>query len=84
MSTLSRAWDAFMRAIEDARALTVSGAELDAIAELVRSARELLDIIEQEIAIHQIDMPAGVAGAVLTQLRDRLESLEREVMLTRH
>ena len=49
MSTIAQAWDAFMQAIDGARALTVSGAEQHEIAEPVRYARELLDIIEAEI-----------------------------------
>jgi hypothetical protein len=83
MSTLARAWDAFMRAIEEARALTISGAEPPVIAEVVRHARELLEIIEAEIAAHPIAIP-GAAGAVLMRLRGRLQSLEKDVMPTRH
>jgi hypothetical protein len=80
MSTLARAWDAFMQAVEDARALTASGAEPHAIADLVRYARDLFDIIEAEIAIHPIAIP-GAAGAVLAQLRGRLQSLEKDVRI---
>jgi len=84
MSALERAWDEFMQAIDDARAAAIGGAESPAIAELVRYAHELLDIIEDEIAAHQIDMPAGAAGAVLMHLRNRLRSLEKDVMPSRH
>src|SRR5205823_4364004 len=83
MSTLARAWDEFMRAIGDARTLTVDGAEPHAIAELVRYARELLEIIEAELAAQPIAIP-GAAGAVLAQLRGRLQSLEKDVVPTRH
>ena len=76
MSTLAKAWDAFMQATEEAHALIFSGAEPHAIAELVRYARELLDIIESELADHAIAIP-GAAGAVLAQLRGRLQSLEK-------
>jgi hypothetical protein len=69
-----------MRAVEDARALTASGAEPHAIADLVRYARDLLDIIEAEIAAHPIAIP-GAAGAVLAQLRGRLQSLEKDVRI---
>lgn len=84
MSTLAEAWDAFMRAIDEARALANSGAEPLVTAEHVRHARDLLDIIEAKIAAHQIDISAGAAIAVLAQLRSRLESLEKDVMPTRH
>ena len=53
------------------------------IGHAVRHARELLDIIEDEIAAHQIDIP-GTTGGVLAQLRGRLHSLEKDVMPTRH
>ena len=83
MSTLASAWEEFMRTIEEARALNQCGADTRTIAELVRYARELLDIIADEI----IDEPSsGMADAraVLAQLRGRLESLERDVTPTRH
>lgn len=84
MNDVTRAWDEFMRAIDEARAAAVGGAEPHAMAELVPGAHELLDLFEDEIAAHQIDIPAGAAGAVLSQLRGRLRSLERGVMPTRH
>ena len=80
MSTLARAWDAFTQAIEDARVLTASGAEPHAIADLVRYARDLLDIIDVEIAADPIAIP-GRAGTVLAQLRGRLQSLEMDVRI---
>ncbi len=83
MSELGRAWDAFVRAIAEGRALSASGAEPHAIAELVRYARELLDIIEAEMTAHPIAI-RGAAGAVLTQLRGRLQTLERNVSPARH
>ncbi len=56
-----------------------STAEAHTIAELVLYARELLDIIAEEI----IDQPKSTvadARAVLAQLRSRLESPERDIM----
>jgi hypothetical protein len=58
--------------------LNVRGAEPQAIAELVRYARELLDIIEDEIADSAPDTVAD-ARVALVQLRGRLESLERDI-----
>jgi len=83
MSTLARAWDEFMQAVEEARDLHARGAEPNAIAELVRYARELLDIIEAELAATPIAVP-GAAGAVLTQLRGRLQTLERHITPSGH
>lgn len=83
MSTIERAWTAFMVAIDEARDLHERGADADELAMLLRHARELLDIIEDEIVTQPIAIP-GAAGAVLTQLRGRLHALERDVMPTRH
>lgn len=52
VSTVARAWDAFMEAIIDARDMHARGADAVIVADLVRDARELLDIIETEIAEH--------------------------------
>ena len=67
-----------MKAIEDARALAVSGAQPDAIAELTRDAREMLGILESEIANHH-SMTVSGAHEVLAKLRNRLAVLERDV-----
>jgi len=78
VSTVARAWDAFMQAIVDARHMHERGAEPFVVADLVRQARELLDVIEAEITEHPIEIP-GAGGAVLTQLRGRLRTLEHDV-----
>jgi hypothetical protein len=83
MSTIEAASAAFLQAIAEARDLNRSGADLNAIAELLRHARELLDIIEEEIA-DGTGATVRDARAVLAQLRERLESLERDVMPTTH
>ena len=69
-----------MQAIIEARDMHTRGASPQVVADLVRHARELLDIIEAELAEHTIAIP-GAAGAVLSQLRGRLRSLERIVGL---
>jgi len=79
MSTLARAWDAFMKAIHEARAWTVTGAQPDAIVDLTRYAREMLGILESDIANHR-SMTVSGAHEVLAQLRNRLTVLEREVI----
>jgi hypothetical protein len=83
MSTVADAWDAFMRALAEAQDLHHRGAEAHTIADLLRHARELLDIIDEEIADGTPQTTAD-ARAVLAQLRGRLESLEQDVMPIRH
>jgi len=83
MSTFARAWDEFMGTIEEARDLHQRGADALTIAVLVGYARDLLDIIEMEIAANPIAIP-GAGGAVPALLRRRLNSLERDVMPSEH
>jgi hypothetical protein len=83
MSTVSNAWVAFIRALEEARDLQHCGADAHTITDLLRHARELLDIIDDEIADGTPQTVAD-ARAVLAQLRGRLESLEQDIMPTRH
>jgi hypothetical protein len=83
MSTIARAWDAFMRTLAEASELHRGGANENNIAELLQHERELLDIIQQEMADHAVTLP-GDACTVLAQLRGRLESLGRDVKPIRH
>ena len=72
-----------MRALTETSELHRAGADANTIADLLRHARELLDIIEEEIADGS-SATVGDARAVLAQLRERLESLERQVLPTTH
>lgn len=83
MSAASNAWVAFIHALEDARDLQHRGADAHTIADLLRHARALLDVIDDEIADGTPQTVAD-AHAVLAQLRGRLESLEQDVMPIRH
>ncbi|HEY1460368.1 MAG TPA: hypothetical protein VGH59_09985 [Casimicrobiaceae bacterium] len=83
MSDIARAWDAFMDAIVDARNAHARGADDSVVAELVRHAREMLDVIEDAIADNPIAIPSA-AGAVLMKLRGRLQTLEQDVGPVRH
>jgi hypothetical protein len=83
MSPVSDAWIAFIRALAEARDLHHRGADAHTITDLLRHARELLDIIDDEIADGTPQTVAD-ARAVLAQLRGRLESLQQDVMPTRH
>jgi hypothetical protein len=83
MSTIEAAWDAFMQALAETSELHRNGGDASTIAELLRRARELLYIIEDEIADGS-SATLGDARAMLTQLRSRLESSEQQVLPTRH
>jgi hypothetical protein len=83
MSTIARAWDAFIQALDEAQQLRAKNADVGRIFDLVRHARELLDIIEQELALESVDLP-GDARVGLAQLRQRVQSLEQDVVPARH
>ena len=83
MSTVEAASAAFIQAIAEAHDLNRRGADLSTIAELLRHAQELLDIIEEEIA-DGTSATVRDARAVLAELGGRLESLERDVLPTKH
>ena len=72
-----------MQALEEAQDRHRRGADAHTIADLLRHARELLDIIEEEIA-DGLSATVSDARAVLAELRGRLEVLEQDVMPTRH
>jgi hypothetical protein len=83
MNKIERTWFAFMAAIDEARDLHQRGAGASELADLLRHARELLDIIETEVAAQSIAIPDNARG-VLARLRGRLTYLEQDVMPTRH
>jgi hypothetical protein len=83
MSPVTDAWTAFIRALAEARDLHDRGADAHTIADLLRHARDLLDIIDDEIADGTPQTVAD-ARAVLAHLRGRLESLQQDVMPTKH
>jgi len=83
MSTIESACLAFMAAIDEARTLHERGVSGSELADLLRHARELLEIIEAEIVEHPIAIP-NAGREVLTQLRERLQSLERDVIPSLH
>jgi len=82
MSTIARAWDALMRALAEASELHRGGADANSIAELLQHARELLDIIDDEISVNGLEIPGGVLGG-LAQMREHLAIVERS-LVTRH
>jgi len=83
MTTITRAWEAFQAAVAEALALHASKGSVAEIHDLLRHARELLDIIEEEIALESsTDLPASVRGGI-SDLRGQLAAVER-VLVTRH
>ncbi len=82
-SSLGIAWDDFMREIEEARALSECGAKRPAIDDAMRYVRQLLGVVELEIANSHVVTAVG-ARETLARLRDRLQSLESEVAPVRH
>jgi len=82
MSTVAMAWEAFLKAIEEARELHVAGAGSMAVAELLQHARELLDIIEDEIRLNGLVISGDVRDG-LAQMRTHLATVERS-LVTEH
>ena len=83
MNAIEHAWTAFMAAIDEARDLNERGAGATELPELLRHARELLDIVESETTEQLITIPND-ARAVLAQLRGRLGNLESQVNPAMH
>ena len=79
MGTIARAWSAFFDAIAEAMSLHASGGDPAAIQDLLQHARELIDIIEDEIAAGGQDVPKE-AHTGLEQLRARLLAVETSLV----
>ena len=82
MTTITRAWEAFLAAVAEAQSLHASGADAATIQDLVQHARELLDIIAEEMAINGVTLPEWVRGG-LQHLQERLIAVESE-LVTKH
>jgi hypothetical protein len=82
VNTITKAWGAFLKSIEEAQELHEHGGDLFAMAELVQHARELLDIIDEELVAQSIALP-NTARDALMQMRERVQRLERDVAPTR-
>jgi hypothetical protein len=78
-TSLGTAWDDFARGIEVARALSERGAKTVVIDESMRYVRQLLTVVEREIA-NSRSVTASGARETLAGLRDRLRSLENNLM----
>ena len=82
MTTIARAWEAFIVAVGEAQDLCRSGGATATIADLLQHARELLEIIEDEIALNGLSVPTEVRGG-LEHLRAQLAAVERG-LVARH
>ena len=69
MSTIARAWDALMRALAEASGLHRGGADANSIAALLQHARELLDIIEQEMADQAVTLSGDARASTRAATR---------------
>ena len=81
MSTVAKAWEAFLRAIEEARELHAAGTDTSAVADLLQHARELLDIIDDEISLNGLEIPDEARDG-LAQMRTHLATVERSLVTT--
>ena len=82
MSTIERAWRAFLDAVEEAKALHASGAASSVITNLLQHARELLDIIEDEARLSSLTLTEEIREG-LAEMRTRLAHVERS-LVARH
>ena len=60
MTTIAQVWEAFLAAIAEARTLHASGGSVVAVADLLQHARELVDIIDDEVSVNGLAMPDDV------------------------
>ena len=81
-STIARAWEAFLSAVAEAQHLHRSGGAAEAIQDLLQHARELLEIIDDEIALHGLSVPKWARDG-FEHLRARLTAVESS-LITRH
>ena len=78
MSTVAMAWEAFLQAIEEPRELHAAGAGSLVVADLLQHARELLDIIDDEINFNGLVISGDVRDG-LAQMRTHLATVERSL-----
>jgi len=82
MNSIERAWRAFLSAIEEAKTLTTAGADAATLGDLLQHARELLEIIDEEITLNGIAVTTDIRHG-LDQLRAQLAAAEASIV-TRH
>jgi ElaB/YqjD/DUF883 family membrane-anchored ribosome-binding protein len=83
MSDAKFAWDAFMRVLAQITEASREGASSDDIHGLFQDARELLQIVEEEIENEPQEVRPALRSALST-MRTRLEALDRDVEPPKH
>jgi hypothetical protein len=75
MNTVTRAWQAAMSALKEARKLAERGGDIKTMCDLLRHAREMIDVIEAEFSAGQaIAADPDVIRMVADQLRARVDA----------
>ncbi len=83
MNTFDMAWAAFARATEETREQHERNGDPCDIAELLRHASELIDVMWLEL-LERTDKVPPKAGFIVERLRDRFNALRLEVVPARH
>jgi hypothetical protein len=83
MSTASFAWETFMKVLAEISEANRRGLPADDIHNLFQHARELLDILDEEIDNEPQEARADMRSAVAT-MRARLVDLDRDVRPPKH
>jgi hypothetical protein len=75
MNTVARAWHAAMLALAEARESHARGADTETVLDLLRHARELIEIIEEEINSEREKFPdPDVVRMAAAELRKRVDA----------
>jgi len=75
MNTVARAWQAAMLALAEARELHARGGDIETVRDLLRHARELIEIIEEEINPEREKFPdPDVVRMAAAELRQRVDA----------
>lgn len=82
MTTIQAALQAYFAAVAQAQELHASGASTDGIQSVLKQARKLLTVIDDELEANGVDMPNDTRKA-LEQIRVELVELQTSAA-TRH
>ena len=76
MNTITRAWQAAIQALAEARDLHAQGGDVDQVRDLLQFARELMDVIEAELTEGQIEVTdADTMRMAAAELRKRVDAV---------
>ena len=76
MNTVARAWQAALTALKEARDLHERRGDAETVRDLLRHAREMIDVIEAELAEGRAKaLDPDVARMVAAELRTRLDAV---------